>query len=152
MDPVQSLYRPALVRIVAPSDTPCQGPRRKGASVTTRRSLPSSKDGGRLNLSEVPCAPANLEAYGFTIETDEYVILTFRPGKGIGISESYEALTQSERGVVRLVMRGWSNSRIAAARGTSPRTIANQLGAAYRKLGVQSRRELIASGRQPEPR
>jgi DNA-binding NarL/FixJ family response regulator len=99
-----------------------------------------------------PHAPSTLEAYSFAIDADEYVILTFPLPREPGTSDSYDALTQSERGVVELVMQGWSNSRIAAERGTSSRTIANQLSAAYRKLGVQSRRQLIARDQRDERR
>jgi len=51
-------------------------------------------------------------------------------------------LTAAERAVAADVLRGWSNRRIAARRGVSERTVANQLAAAYRKLGVRSRLEL----------
>jgi DNA-binding CsgD family transcriptional regulator len=115
-----------------------------------RRSTAPSKDNGR-DLVGVPCAPLDLEAFSFRMDADEYVILTFHPEASLASSGSPEVLTDSEKRVVQLVTRGWSNSRVAAERGTSPRTIANQLTAVYRKLGVQSRRELIARARQPEP-
>lgn len=53
-------------------------------------------------------------------------------------------LTGAERDVVRGVLAGWSNARIARERNSSPRTVANQLAAIYRKLGISSRRELGA--------
>jgi DNA-binding CsgD family transcriptional regulator len=53
-------------------------------------------------------------------------------------------LTPGERQVVRLAAEGLSNAAIARRRGRSPRTVANQLAAAYRKLGITSRRELQA--------
>ncbi|MEZ4381267.1 MAG: helix-turn-helix transcriptional regulator [Nannocystaceae bacterium] len=53
-------------------------------------------------------------------------------------------LTASEREVLELALRGAKNQEIAAARGRSPSTIANQLNAIYRKLGVASRREAAA--------
>ena len=90
-------------------------------------------------------APSDLEVYSFTVGTDEYAVVTF--GCQVGPRSSalgVEVLTSSERTVVNLVLRGWSNARIAAARGTSARTVANQLSAAYRKLRVKSRRELLA--------
>lgn len=52
-------------------------------------------------------------------------------------------LGKTERDVVMLAIRGKSNIEIAAARGRSIRTVVNQLSAAYSKLGVQSRRELV---------
>jgi DNA-binding CsgD family transcriptional regulator len=53
-------------------------------------------------------------------------------------------LTPAERAVVAHVLGGWSNARVAAAKGGSARTVANQLASAYRKLGVGSRAELYA--------
>jgi DNA-binding CsgD family transcriptional regulator len=53
-----------------------------------------------------------------------------------------EVLTPAERFVVREILAGRSNEEIAAQRGTSERTVANQLSAIYRKLGVGSRAEL----------
>lgn len=54
------------------------------------------------------------------------------------------SLTPAERDVVTAVLAGRSNPQIAAARGTAPRTVANQIAGVFRKLGVSSRRELIA--------
>ena len=53
-------------------------------------------------------------------------------------------LTRSEREVVTEMIEGASNAEIAKSRGTSMRTVANQLKSAYRKLGVFSRAELVA--------
>lgn len=60
-------------------------------------------------------------------------------------------LTRAERDVVRLVLEGRSNAEIALTRGTSPRTVANQLQAIYAKLHVGSRRELVAVLLGPPP-
>jgi DNA-binding CsgD family transcriptional regulator len=51
-------------------------------------------------------------------------------------------LTEAERDVVALLLRGSTNQDIAERRGTSTRTIANQVQAIFRKLRVQSRVEL----------
>ncbi len=53
-----------------------------------------------------------------------------------------ECLSAAEREVARLVLEGRSSREIAKVRGTSARTIANQLAAIFRKLGVSSRAEL----------
>lgn len=53
-------------------------------------------------------------------------------------------LSPAEHAVVRLALRGLRNVDIAQARGASPRTVRNQLAAAYAKLGVSSRSELAA--------
>jgi DNA-binding CsgD family transcriptional regulator len=54
------------------------------------------------------------------------------------------SLTPAERDVVQLALEGLSNQAIAALRGRSVRTIANQLASAYEKLRVDSRAELAA--------
>jgi len=52
-------------------------------------------------------------------------------------------LSPAERELARGLRAGLSNAELAAARGTSIKTVANQLHALYRKLGVCSREELI---------
>ena len=59
-------------------------------------------------------------------------------------ASAWDALSQAERVIVEAVLDGHSNLEIARARNRSMRTIANQLAAAYRKLGVGSRGELFA--------
>lgn len=56
-----------------------------------------------------------------------------------------DGLTASEREIVALVLDGRSGQEIAALRGRSYRTIANQLATIYRKFGVNSRTELVAA-------
>lgn len=55
-----------------------------------------------------------------------------------------ECLTQAERAVAELVLDGASNAEIAAARGTSRRTVANQIATIFRKLDASSRVDLAA--------
>lgn len=54
-----------------------------------------------------------------------------------------DRLTRCEAEVVRMVCDGSSNADIASRRGVSVRTVANQLAAVFRKLGVGSRSELL---------
>lgn len=61
------------------------------------------------------------------------------------IERTMAKLSAAEREIAVFVLRGWSNERIARARQTSARTIANQLQALYRKLDVSSRNELRAT-------
>ncbi len=61
-------------------------------------------------------------------------------------------LTPSERQVALAVLAGLSNADIARMRGSSPRTVANQVAAIFRKLGVRSRAELAARAHSPVPR
>lgn len=52
-------------------------------------------------------------------------------------------LTQAESDVVALLSMGFKNGEIAARRGTSVRTVENQLSVIFKKLGVKSRNELV---------
>lgn len=65
----------------------------------------------------------------------------FLPVEAFGLDAR---LTVAERQVVTGVLNGRTNAAIATARRTSCRTVANQLAAIYRKLGVSSRWELAA--------
>ena len=56
-----------------------------------------------------------------------------------GSEPDFALLTESERAVAKLAREGLSNAEIGRLRGTSPRTVANQLARIYRKLGVGSR-------------
>jgi DNA-binding CsgD family transcriptional regulator len=53
-------------------------------------------------------------------------------------------LTRREREVALLAAQGMTSRRIAAKLGVSVRTVDNQLGRVYTKLGVTGRRELAA--------
>lgn len=60
-----------------------------------------------------------------------------------------DTLTEAERAVATMVIDGLSNAEIATRRGTSVRTVANQLQSLYRKLNVSSRLELARLGLKP---
>ena len=53
------------------------------------------------------------------------------------------SLSTAEEAVLRGVAMGKSNAEIAEERGTSPRTVANQVAGLLRKFGVASRYELV---------
>jgi len=53
------------------------------------------------------------------------------------------ALSAAEEVIVRCIAAGMSNAQIAAERGTSVRTVANQVAGLLKKLGVASRYELV---------
>jgi DNA-binding NarL/FixJ family response regulator len=53
-------------------------------------------------------------------------------------------LTRAEYATTRLLIAGKHHGEIAAERGCSVRTVANQLGSAFKKLGVSGRGELLA--------
>jgi DNA-binding NarL/FixJ family response regulator len=54
-----------------------------------------------------------------------------------------EPLTASERRVVALVARGWTNQEVADALRLRPKTVEWALTKVYRKLEVRSRTELV---------
>jgi DNA-binding NarL/FixJ family response regulator len=54
------------------------------------------------------------------------------------------SLSKAERAIVDGLLGGKGIAAIACERGTSPRTVANQIASTYQKLGVSSRRELLA--------
>ena len=83
-------------------------------------------------------APADLSAHTFVAGGQEFVVLSY----SVSANELPPGLTDAERAVVAAVLDGRSNAAIATMRGTSPRTIANQVAAVFRKLGVRSRTEL----------
>lgn len=83
--------------------------------------------------------PDDLTALCVSAEAMEVVVFSYRLE-----NPSLDALTATERDVVLHAYQGLSNAEIAAVRKRSVRTIANQLAHAFRKLGVQSRRELVA--------
>lgn len=62
------------------------------------------------------------------------------------IFEPQEAMTLAERSILLAVIAGHNNLEIASHRGTSPRTIANQLALLFRKFRVASKGELAATG------
>jgi DNA-binding NarL/FixJ family response regulator len=60
------------------------------------------------------------------------------------VATGVPALSDAERGVMTGILDGKRVAAIAHERGTSPRTVANQISSIYKKLGVSSRREILA--------
>jgi DNA-binding NarL/FixJ family response regulator len=54
------------------------------------------------------------------------------------------ALTRAELEVARSIVQGESNAAIAHSRGTSVRTVANQVASILQRLGVASRAQVAA--------
>jgi DNA-binding CsgD family transcriptional regulator len=86
--------------------------------------------------------PAGLEAWRLDLGNgQEFALFEFAAS---GDCSRVKGVTAAERLVLGLAAAGHSNAQIAARRGVSPRTVANQLASAFRKLGVRSRLELEA--------
>jgi DNA-binding NarL/FixJ family response regulator len=66
-------------------------------------------------------------------------IARLMPAASVGAS-----LSNAERAIVDGLLGGKRIAAIARERGTSPRTVAHQVTSTYQKLGVSSRRELLA--------
>lgn len=96
--------------------------------------LPSTLDG------PLPSPPSDLSAVHFRIDDDHYAVFSFPTVA----SELPGSLSPCERDVLRAVLRGDSNREIGERRGTSERTVANQVQAIFKKLRVHSRCELAA--------
>ncbi len=78
---------------------------------------------------------------------DELVALAadvLRPG---GTPSTLSDLSPAERDILDRLALGWTNAAIAQARGTSERTVANQVHALLRKQKQPSRRALVAAAR-----
>lgn len=78
------------------------------------------------------------------LQVSEHRLLVLSVGEDHARPRAVERLTAAERAVALDAIAGRSNRAIAARRGTTPRTVANQLCAVYRKLRVASRAELAA--------
>jgi DNA-binding CsgD family transcriptional regulator len=75
----------------------------------------------------------------FALGGEDFLVVSFAAPE----TRLPESLTPCEREVALLVLQGASNAEIAKRRGTSPRTVANQMASMFRKLGVGSRVELV---------
>jgi DNA-binding CsgD family transcriptional regulator len=84
-------------------------------------------------------APPGLEAYTFDVDGDEYALLVL-PARSLDVPLG---LSASETAVAQAAVSGKSNLEIAAERGTSVNTVANQLRSIYEKLGISGRLALI---------
>jgi len=82
--------------------------------------------------------PPGLVAYELT---DEHTLFVMElPSLPPGLP-----LTRAEHEVVELILQGHSNASIGERRGTSLPTVAKQVSAAFVKLGVRSRAELLSA-------
>ena len=90
-----------------------------------------------------PRPPGGLEAETVEIGGQRLVVLSWPAPRPL--PQTVEALlTPAERSVAQLILAGLTIAEIARVRGTSNGTVQKQIDAAYRKLGVGSRRELAA--------
>ena len=81
--------------------------------------------------------PSGLRSRHLRLDGDEVLIVSFPLA-----SAPLPSLTSAERDVALRALAGASNREIAVARGSSERTVANQLSSIFKKLGIGSRAEL----------
>lgn len=86
-------------------------------------------------------SPRGLAVSRFDVDDDAFALLEW-PSSA---SPTPVVLPSALRDVLDLVLAGHSNAEIAHRRGRSPRTVANQVAEIFRRLGVQSRLELLAT-------
>lgn len=107
----------------------------------------------------VRCAPRRVPSIlvmaaqassGSGVEGDARASVLHESGRAVRIvsalrldNQLWEALTPAELYVIRGVVEGQGHAEIARARGSSPRTVANQLAAAFQRLKVSGRAELM---------
>jgi DNA-binding NarL/FixJ family response regulator len=77
------------------------------------------------------------------IDGEQLAVLSHPLGGGLAGAK----LTKAESDVAAAVAEGLSNREVARLRGTSERTVAKQIAATFRKLGISSRRQLLARAR-----
>lgn len=87
-----------------------------------------------------PCPPRGLELSLVWIDGEELAVLSHPLDEPVPL----DGLTEAERHVTADVVDGLSNQQIARRRGTATGTVAKQVASIFRKLGVGSRRELVA--------
>jgi DNA-binding CsgD family transcriptional regulator len=83
-------------------------------------------------------APKTLDGCDLVIDGEHYRYLAV----SVPSAALPSALTAAERDVATRAAHGQSAQDIAAARGSSRRTVDHQLASIYRKLGIASRSEL----------
>jgi DNA-binding NarL/FixJ family response regulator len=88
--------------------------------------------------------PDGLEVEMIELDGQQYAVLKI-PKRG---APPAPRLTRAEQEVLQDLLRGLKTQQIAARRGTSPRTVSNQIASIFRAYGVASRGELFARCRQ----
>ena len=90
--------------------------------------------------------PEGLEVEMIELDGQQYAVLRI-PRQGAAPAPR---LTRAEREVLGDLLRGLRTQQIAERRGTSPRTVSNQIASIFRAYGVASRGELFARCRGME--
>ena len=87
--------------------------------------------------------PPDLRVQELELAGVRYLVISHALGPG----EGRRGLTPAEQEVLHLLEEGLSDREIQARRGTTRSTLTKQIDSIFRKLGVRSRRELLARPR-----
>jgi DNA-binding CsgD family transcriptional regulator len=87
---------------------------------------------------KLPPPPAGLKSARLMVGVREFLVLSMPS------DDLLAALTPAERQIAERLVLGRSNAELARERGTSERTVANQVRAILEKTGTRSRAELTA--------
>ncbi len=82
---------------------------------------------------------AKLHGFTFALDSETFFVFSFPI---VEPEDALQSLSPSEQQIVRSLLRGASYAQVAGERRTSVRTVANQVAALYKKLGISSRSEL----------
>ena len=93
----------------------------------------------KIEESVVQLVPHSFVAHELSIDGEAYAVLEI----ALRELEPPAGLSSAEQAVVSGVIQGKSNAEIAADRGTSIRTVANQLRSVYGKLKISGRAQLL---------
>lgn len=105
-----------------------------------------STDRRPADAAPEPLPPEGLRVATVCLDGDAWALFDWP-----AVRPSLPGLSPAEEAVAALALDGLSNAEIARARGSAERTVANQLAAAYRKLGIGSRLELFALAARRSP-
>jgi DNA-binding NarL/FixJ family response regulator len=95
--------------------------------------------GGRPMAQTTEWFSGDPRAMQFHWGNGRHLVISFVAPPTIGMS----IFTRGERAVAKLVVAGLSNAEIARERGTSVRTVANQVASLLRKAKLESRHQLV---------
>ena len=86
----------------------------------------------------------SLHAAATDAERVAVIVQPARSGELVPLLLSRHGLTRAEQEVTELVLQGRSTKEIAGDLVISPHTVQDRLKAVFEKVGVRSRRELVA--------
>lgn len=95
-------------------------------------------------------APTSSDVTFFTLGSEEFALIAVADNAAPALA----TLSEAETRILAELATGRSNQEIAVSRGTSLRTVTNQVSAVFQKLGVRSRSELVlllSSGKPRSP-